>query len=333
MTESIISPEPHMEEGEDLTIRPASLDEFVGQVQVKETLKIAIEAAQKRDEPLDHLLFSGPPGLGKTTLAHIIAHEMGADIRATTGPVLEKPGDIAALLTPLKRGDILFIDEIHRINPVVEEVLYPAMEDFFIDVMIGEGPSARSIKLNLEHFTLIGATTKQGLLGAPFRDRFGILSRLDLYSFGELVKIVMRSASILKIPITTDGADEIARRSRGTPRIVNRLLRRVRDFAIVKGDGTITREITATALHMMQIDELGLDELDRRILSVIAKDFNGGPVGVKTIAISVGEEVRTIEDVYEPYLIQIGFLKRTPQGREVTPAAKKHLNNPQKTLL
>jgi holliday junction DNA helicase RuvB len=333
MTERIISPGPLIEEADDLTIRPARLDEFVGQVQVKETLKIAIEAAQKRDEPLDHLLFSGPPGLGKTTLAHIIAHEMGADIRATTGPVLEKPGDIAALLTPLKRGDILFIDEIHRINPVVEEMLYPAMEDFFIDVMIGEGPSARSIKLNLEHFTLIGATTKQGLLGAPFRDRFGIISRLDLYSFGELVKIVTRSASILKIPITADGADEIARRSRGTPRIVNRLLRRVRDFAIVKGDGTITREITARALQMMQIDELGLDELDRRILLVIAKDFDGGPVGAKTIAISVGEEVRTIEDVYEPYLIQIGFLKRTPQGREVTPAAKKHLNNPQKTLV
>ena len=258
---------------------------------------------------------------------------MGADIRATTGPVLEKPGDIAALLTPLKRGDILFIDEIHRINPVVEEVLYPAMEDFFIDVMIGEGPSARSIKLNLEHFTLIGATTKQGLLGAPFRDRFGIISRLDLYSPEELVKIVTRSASILKIPITADGADEIARRSRGTPRIVNRLLRRVRDYAVVKGDGTITRGITEKALRMMQIDELGLDELDRRILWVIAKDFDGGPVGAKTIAISVGEEVRTIEDVYEPYLIQIGFLKRTPQGREVTPAAKKHLNNPQKTLV
>jgi len=333
MTGRIISPEPLVEEADDLTIRPARLDEFVGQVQVKETLKIAIEAAQKRDEPLDHLLFSGPPGLGKTTLAHIIAHEMGADIRATTGPVLEKPGDIAALLTPLKRDNILFIDEIHRINPVVEEVLYPAMEDFFIDVMIGEGPSARSIKLNLEHFTLIGATTKQGLLGAPFRDRFGIISRLDLYSCGELVKIVTRSASILKIPITADGADEIARRSRGTPRIVNRLLRRVRDYAIVKGDGTITREITARALQMMQIDELGLDELDRRILLVIAKDFDGGPVGAKTIAISVGEEVRTIEDVYEPYLIQIGFLKRTPQGREVTPAAKKHLNNPQKTLV
>jgi len=333
MTERIISPSPLTEEGDDLTIRPARLDEFVGQVQVKETLKIAIEAAKKLGEPLDHLLFSGPPGLGKTTLAHIIAHEMGADIRATTGPVLEKPGDIAALLTPLKTGDILFIDEIHRINPVVEEMLYPAMEDFFIDVMIGEGPSARSIKLNLEHFTLIGATTKQGLLGSPFRDRFGILSRLDLYSPGELVKIVTRSASILKIPITGDGAEEIAKRSRGTPRIVNRLLRRVRDFAIVKGDGTITRDITSNALAIMQIDELGLDELDRRILSIISRDFDGGPVGVKTIAISVGEEVRTIEDVYEPYLIQVGFIKRTPQGREVTPAAKKHLNNPQKTLV
>ncbi|MFA4860569.1 Holliday junction branch migration DNA helicase RuvB [Methanoregula sp.] len=333
MAERIISPDQVPDEGDDLTIRPARLEEFVGQVQVKDALKIAIEAAQKRGEPLDHILFSGPPGLGKTTLAHIIAREMGAVIRATTGPVLEKPGDIAALLTPLKRGDILFIDEIHRINPVVEEVLYPAMEDFFIDVMIGEGPSARSIKLNLEHFTLIGATTKQGLLGAPFRDRFGIISRLDLYSPEDLVRIVTRSALILKIPITPDGAEEIARRSRGTPRIVNRLLRRVRDYATVKGDGTITREITTNALRMMQIDELGLDELDRRIIAVIANDFDGGPVGVKTIAISVGEEVRTIEDVYEPFLIQIGFVKRTPQGREVTPAAKKHLRNPQRTLI
>jgi Holliday junction DNA helicase RuvB len=332
MADRIISPDPLPEEGDDPTIRPDRLEEFVGQVQVKESLKIALEAAQKRGEPLDHILFSGPPGLGKTTLAHIIAREMGAEIRSTTGPVLEKPGDIAALLTPLKRGDILFIDEIHRINPVVEEVLYPAMEDFFIDVMIGEGPSARSIKLNLEHFTLIGATTKQGLLGAPFRDRFGIASRLDLYTPAELVRIAKRSASILKIPVTPEGAEEIAKRSRGTPRIVNRLLRRVRDYAIVKGDGTITQEIAEHALAMLQIDKLGLDELDRRILSVIAGDFNGGPVGVKTIAISVGEEVRTIEDVYEPYLIQIGFIKRTPQGREVTSAAKKHLNTPQKTL-
>jgi Holliday junction DNA helicase RuvB len=333
MAERIISPDLREEEGDDLTIRPDRLNEFVGQEQVKESLKIAIEAAQKRKEPIDHILFSGPPGLGKTTLAHIIAREMGSEIRSTTGPVLEKPGDIAALLTPLQQGDILFIDEIHRINPVVEEVLYPAMEDFFIDVMIGEGPSARSIKLNLENFTLIGATTKQGLLGAPFRDRFGITCRLDLYAPAELVRIVTRSASILKIPITPDGAEEIAKRSRGTPRIVNRLLRRVRDYATVKGDGTITKQITGDALAMLQIDELGLDELDRRILAVIAHDFDGGPVGVKTIAISVGEEVRTIEDVYEPYLIQIGFVKRTPQGREVTPAAKKHLNTPQKTLI
>jgi Holliday junction DNA helicase RuvB len=334
MSERIISPAPLEEEGDDLSIRPERLEEFVGQVQVRESLKIAIAAAQKRGEPIDHILFSGPPGLGKTTLAHIIAREMGAEIRSTTGPVLEKPGDIAALLTPLKRGDILFIDEIHRINPVVEEVLYPAMEDFFIDVMIGEGPSARSIKLNLEHFTLIGATTKQGLLGAPFRDRFGISCRLDLYAPADLVRIVTRSARILKIPITPDGAEEIAKRSRGTPRIVNRLLRRVRDYATVKGDGTITQEIAGDALAMLRIDNLGLDELDRRILSVIANDFSGGPVGAKTIAISVGEEVRTIEDVYEPFLIQIGFLKRTPQGREVTPAAMKHLNapHPQTTL-
>lgn len=333
MSERVISPVSLPEESDDPTIRPDRLEEFVGQEQVKESLKIAIAAARKRGEPIDHILFSGPPGLGKTTLAHIIARELGATIRTTTGPVLEKPGDIAALLTPLQQGDILFIDEIHRINPVVEEVLYPAMEDFFIDVMIGEGPSARSIKLNLEHFTLIGATTKQGLLGAPFRDRFGITCRLDLYDPVDLARIVTRSAGILKIPITTDGAEEIAKRSRGTPRIVNRLLRRVRDYAIVKGDGTITKEITASALAMMQIDGLGLDELDRRILGVVANDFEGGPVGVKTIAISVGEEVRTIEDVYEPFLIQIGFLKRTPQGREVTPAAKKHLNNPQKTLV
>jgi Holliday junction DNA helicase RuvB len=328
----IVSPQHSVLDAEDLAIRPARLDTFVGQGQVKETLKIAIEAAKTRNEPLDHLLFSGPPGLGKTTLAHIIAHEMGSAIRTTTGPVLEKPGDIAALLTALKSGEILFIDEIHRMNPVVEEMLYPAMEDFFIDVMIGEGPSARSIRLNLEHFTLIGATTKQGLLGSPFRDRFGILSRLDLYSPEELKTIVTRSASILKIPLTEDGAGEIAKRSRGTPRISNRLLRRVRDFAVVKGDGTITREIACQALSMLRIDELGLDELDRRILSVIIDDFRGGPVGVKTIAISVGEEVRTIEDVYEPHLIQIGFIKRTPQGRETTPAARQHLNAPQKTL-
>ena len=332
MTERIISPEPLADDGEELTLRPASLDAFIGQDQVKAMLKIAIEAAKIRDEPLDHILFSGPPGLGKTTLAYIIAHEMGATIRTTTGPVLEKPGDIAALVTPLKRGDVLFIDEIHRMNPIVEEILYPAMEDFFIDVMIGEGPSARSIKLTLEHFTLIGATTRQGLLSSPFRDRFGIITRLNLYSPAELVEIITRSAGILKIPITPDGAEAIAQRSRGTPRIGNRLLRRVRDFAVVKGDGMITAEIAKNALSLMQIDELGLDELDRRILSVIAEDFGGGPVGAKTIAISVGEEMRTIEEVYEPYLIQIGFLKRTPQGRQTTTAAQRHIKNSQKTL-
>ncbi|MCX6689466.1 MAG: Holliday junction branch migration DNA helicase RuvB [Methanoregula sp.] len=332
MSERIISPEPLTDEEEDLTLRPARLDAFIGQGQVKAALAIAIEAAQRRGEPIDHILFSGPPGLGKTTLAHIIAREMGAAIKTTTGPVLEKPGDIAALVTALKTGDVLFIDEIHRMNPVVEEILYPAMEDFFIDVLIGEGPSARSIKLTLEHFTLIGATTRQGLLSSPFRDRFGIIVRLNLYSTEDLVEIVTRSAAILKIPVTPEGAAEIAQRSRGTPRIGNRLLRRVRDFAVVKGDGTITGAIARDGLALLQIDALGLDDIDRRIISVIAEDFGGGPVGAKTIAISVGEEVRTIEEVYEPYLIQIGFLKRTPQGRETTPAAKQHLKLPQTTL-
>jgi Holliday junction DNA helicase RuvB len=332
MSERVISPEPLSDEQEDITLRPARLDAFIGQGQVKVALQIAIDAAQRRKEPIDHILFAGPPGTGKTTLAHIIAREMGAAIRTTTGPVLEKPGDIAALVTALKKGDVLFIDEIHRMNPVVEEILYPAMEDFFIDVMIGEGPSARSIKLTLEHFTLVGATTRQGLLSSPFRDRFGIIIRLNLYSTEDLVEIVTRSAAILKIPITPEGAQEIAQRSRGTPRIGNRLLRRVRDYAVVKGDGTITQEIARDGLSLLQIDELGLDDIDRRILSVIADDFGGGPVGAKTIAISVGEEVRTIEEVYEPYLIQIGFLKRTPQGRETTPAAKQHLKLPQKTL-
>ena len=334
MSERVISPQPAADDPEEITLRPATLDAFVGQEPAKNALRIAIAAAQQRGEPVDHILFAGPPGLGKTTLAHIIAREMGAEIRTTTGPVLEKPGDMAALVTALKKGDVLFIDEIHRMNPVVEEILYPAMEDFFIDVMIGEGPSARSIKLTLEQFTLIGATTRQGLLSSPFRDRFGILVRLNLYSPEDLVKIVTRSAAILKIPITPEGAAEIAARSRGTPRIGNRLLRRVRDFAVVKGDGTITADIAKDGLALLQIDELGLDDIDRRIISVIADDFGGGPVGAKTIAISVGEEVRTIEEVYEPYLIQIGFVKRTPQGRETTPAALAHLklNPSQKTL-
>ena len=320
-----VSPALRADEPEEIAIRPDSLAAFIGQPEVRETLGIAIEAAKRRGEPIDHILFSGPPGLGKTTLAHIIAREMGAAIRTTTGPVLEKPGDLAALLTALNEGDVLFIDEVHRISPVVEEVLYSAMEDFFIDVMIGEGPSARSIPLTLERFTLIGATTKIGNLGAPFRDRFGIVSRLNLYDEPELVRIVERSAGIMRIPVTPEGAVEIARRSRGTPRIVNRLLRRVRDYALVRGDGTITRECADHALSMLGIDRLGLDDLDRRILAAVVRDFDGGPVGVRTIAIAVGEEVRTIEEVYEPYLIRIGFLKRTPQGREATPAAAEHL--------
>ncbi|KAB2942676.1 MAG: Holliday junction branch migration DNA helicase RuvB [Candidatus Methanoperedens sp.] len=326
MEERIITPISQKDDKEELTIRPSRLDDFIGQHALKESLKIFIEASKKRGEPLDHILFSGPPGLGKTTLAHIIAHELGSNIKSTSGPVLEKPGDLAAILTALKKGDVLFIDEIHRLNSVIEEILYPAMEDYEIDVMIGEGPSARSIKLTLDRFTLIGATTKVGLLGSPFRDRFGFISRLNLYSVDELVEVVSRSASILKIPITRDGSIEIAKRSRGTPRIANRLLRRVWDFALVRAEGNITQDVADKALTMLGIDRLGLDELDRRILGIISTDFGGGPVGAKTIAISVGEEVRTIEEVYEPYLIQIGFIKRTPQGRETTAAAKKHIN-------
>ncbi len=325
MEERIITPISQNEEKEELTIRPSRLDDFIGQHALKESLKIFIEAAKKRNEPLDHILFSGPPGLGKTTLAHIIARELGSNIKSTSGPVLEKPGDLAAILTALKKGDVLFIDEIHRLNSVIEEILYPAMEDYEIDVMIGEGPGARSIKLTLERFTLIGATTRVGLLGSPFRDRFGLISRLNLYSVDELVEVVSRSASILKIPITGDGSIEIAKRSRGTPRIANRLLRRVWDFALVRAQGNITRDVADAALTMLGIDRLGLDELDRKILGIISEDFGGGPVGAKTIAISAGEEVRTIEEVYEPYLIQIGFIKRTPQGRETTAAAKEHL--------
>lgn len=318
------------QEGEDevdeSVIRPERFSDFVGQELLKETLRIAIDAAKARGEPLDHTLFSGPPGLGKTTLAHIIAREMGSTLHSTSGPVLEKPGDLAAILTLLKRGDVLFIDEIHRLHTVIEEILYPAMEDYCIDVMIGEGPSARSIRIALEPFTLVGATTRVGLLGSPFRDRFGLVVRLNLYSAEELVQIVTRSAGIMKIPILPDGALEIAKRSRGTPRIANRLLRRVGDYALVRGDGTVSREIADQALTLLGVDGLGLDEVDRRILHTIVNQFGGGPVGLKTIAIAVGEDSRTIEDVHEPYLIQAGLIKRTPKGREATPAARGHIS-------
>ncbi len=321
---SILQPE-ETEEDRGLDVRPSNLADFVGQDEIKDALEVMITSAKMRNVSPDHILFSGPPGLGKTTLAAIIAHEMESRMESTSGPVLEKPGDLASLLTPLKTGDILFIDEIHRISPVIEEILYPAMEDFSIDVMIGVGPTARSIQIGLERFTLIGATTKTGLLGAPFRDRFGLVLRLSLYEPSDLKKIVIRSAGILKIPITEEGAIEIAGRSRGTPRIANRLLRRVYDYAIVKGSGKIDIEIAEMALTSLGIDKLGLDYLDRKILTVIEKDFSGGPVGLKTIAISVGEEPRTIEDVYEPYLIRIGFIKRTSKGRETTKAASLHI--------
>jgi Holliday junction DNA helicase RuvB len=325
--DSVISSELKEGDPDEEPIRPDRLSDFIGQDSLKETLCIAIEAAKKRAEPLDHILFSGPPGLGKTTLAHIIAKEMGSSLHSTSGPVLEKPGNLAAILTLLQKGDVLFIDEIHRLQTVIEEILYPAMEDFEIDVMIGEGPSARSIKITLEPFTLVGATTRVGLLGSPFRDRFGMISRLNLYNVEEISRIVHRSASIMKIPVTPEGCTEIARRSRGTPRIANRLLRRVGDFALVRGDGLVDRELADRALTLLGVDQMGLDEVDRRIVRVIVEEFSGGPVGLKTIAIAVGEDTRTIEEVHEPYLIQAGFLKRTPQGREATPNARGYLHH------
>lgn len=326
MQERIVSPEKtEKEEIPDLQIRPGTFSEFVGQIELKNQLQIFINAAKKRNEPLDHILFSGPPGLGKTTLAHIIASELGVRIRATTGPILERPGDLAAILTNLEAKDVLFIDEIHRLSQIVEETMYSAMEDFAIDVMIGEGVSARSVRLNLKPFTLIGATTRTGLISSPLRDRFGVINRLNFYPPDMLTDIVLRSSEVLGIEIEWAGAAEIADRSRGTPRIANRILRRVRDYAQVIADGMITQDVVDAALKMLKIDEKGLDELDRMILGVIIDDFDGGPVGVKNIAISVGEEVRTIEEVTEPYLIQTGFIKRTPQGRVATAAAREHL--------
>ena len=313
------------EDAVERALRPKLLDEYVGQAKVREQLEIFIGAAKKRSEALDHVLLFGPPGLGKTTLSHIIAHELGVNLRQTSGPVLEKPKDLAALLTNLEKNDVLFIDEIHRLSPVVEEILYPALEDYKIDIMIGEGPAARSIKLDLQPFTLVGATTRAGMLTNPLRDRFGIVARLEFYTAQELLKIVTRSAGLLQVPADEDGAFEIARRARGTPRIANRLLRRVRDYAEVKGSGKITLDIANRALAMLDVDPQGLDLMDRKMLEAVIHRFDGGPVGLDNIAASIGEERETIEDVIEPYLIQQGYLQRTPRGRIATLAAYRHL--------
>ena len=310
----------------EYSLRPKTLSEYIGQDKVKENLSVFIEAAKGRGEPLDHVLLYGPPGLGKTTLSCIIANEMNVNVRITSGPAIEKPGDLAALLTNLSPNDVLFIDEIHRLSRAVEEVLYPAMEDYALDIIIGKGPSARSIRIDLPKFTLVGATTRAGQLTAPLRDRFGVMLRLELYTQEQLAEIILRSADILEISCTRDGAMELAKRSRGTPRIANRLLKRVRDFAQVMGNGTVEREIVDTALDKLEIDELGLDSIDRRMLTTIIRNYGGGPVGLETLAAALGEESVTLEDVYEPYLLQLGFLSRTPRGRCATDLAYEHLH-------
>jgi Holliday junction DNA helicase RuvB len=321
----ITTPEVLAEESVvELSLRPQRLAEFIGQTKVKDSLRIYIDAAIARREPLDHALFYGPPGLGKTTLAELIAREMGVNIRTTSGPALEKPGDLVGTLTNLREGDILFIDEIHRLRPIIEEFLYPAMEDYKIDIRLSEGPKAQTITMGIEHFTLIGATTRFGMLTPPMRARFGIIERLNYYPAEDLEHIVRRSAEVIRVDIEAQGATEIARRARGTPRVANRLLRRVRDYAQVKADGRITREVAASALVMLDVDEFGLDDMDARVLKTIIEKFDGGPVGLSTIGAAVGEDVSTIEEVYEPYLVQNGFLQRTPRGRVATPQAYRH---------